>query len=78
MSATCESEVIISFDGPEAACVTRWDRETKTFSVKFRDGFWASTPHKELHIIDGRTIHQANIDRLCARLREVAETGDMK
>lgn len=78
MNTTFEEEVTISFDDPEVSCVTRWDREKKTFSVKFGDGFWQSTPHKELKIVDGRTVHQANIDRMVLHLREVCETGDMK
>ena len=79
MSRDIEEEVGLSMtDVDEIGWVLRWDRKQKTFAVEFGKRFWESTPHKELKVIDGRTIHEANIDLIVRRLREICETGDMK
>ncbi len=79
MSRDIEEEVGISFGGAdEISSVVRWDRKQKTLTVEFGRHFWESTPHKELKVVGGGTVHEPNIDRIVARLRQVCETGDMK
>ncbi len=71
-------EVVLDQGGPAFSIV--WEPELKDLSIRFYPRFWDVKRKETLVIVDGleMSMHDADKVYLTRKLREVAETGEMK